>query len=220
MVCDVCTNVSAVDIDTTDDVNSILKCKKCQVIVHQECYGVEQYSEDWLCSFCVANTDVTEKKCVLCPATTGAFKKTTTNKWVHIICGLFHPKVHIVDVNKMEPVDTQRIAKSAFGKKCYICNRNGNFKVAGACVNCSQVGCKRNMHVTCAQSVGTLKEKKSKSGGLTFIALCEEHVDCKTKRLSFESIGKVLTDRKKDNLIQNAMIQNSNWLISKPVSYL
>jgi hypothetical protein len=214
MACDVCTNVSVVDLDSTDDANSILKCERCNVQVHQNCYGVENFSETWLCNFCASHADVIEKKCVLCPGTTGAFKPTTTNKWVHIVCGLFHPRVHIVDVKRMEPVDTRRIAKAAYGRECYICIKNGNFDTNGACVNCSHIGCKRNMHVTCGQTVGTLKEKMSK-GKLTFIAFCEDHIDHKTKRLSFEAIEKVLKERKKVNMIEAARFKNTKWLMKK-----
>lgn len=82
MVCDVCDKVFAADMNTTNDENSIVECVQCKVRVHQFCYGVENCSTSWLCNFCEENSSTQQtKKCVLCPNTEGALKKTTCKNW-------------------------------------------------------------------------------------------------------------------------------------------
>lgn len=159
MVCDVCENVFVLDPNSTTADNSIVECKKCKIKVHQLCYGVVKYSNNWLCSFCKANDEEDARKCELCPMTTGPLKKTTNNKYVHVVCALFTAGTIVGNPSTtMQPVHLRNVLKKVFGLQCYICEKSGTFGVSGACVTCCKPKCKRNLHVTCAQLAGTLKE--------------------------------------------------------------
>lgn len=214
MVCDVCENVFVLDMNSTSEENSILECLQCKINVHQLCYGVEKYSASWLCDFCDLNNENQIKKCELCPSTMGALKPTTTDKWVHVVCALFTPWVIINNPTTMQPVNIQKIPKKSFGQKCYICERKGLYDVVGACINCSAARCKRNLHVKCGQVAGTLKEKTDVGGALKFVVFCEEHIDAKQPRISFNSINSVLTTRTKLNNRVKAKAQNAQWLLT------
>lgn len=214
MVCDVCENVFVVDPNSTSAENSILECKQCKIKVHQLCYGVVNYSNNWLCSFCKTNIDVDARKCELCPMTAGALKKTTNNKFVHVVCALFTPGVILLNpATTMQPVNLRGIHKKLYGLLCYICEKNGKFGVSGACVTCCKPKCKRNLHITCAQLAGTLKEGRSFNGNLRFIVYCEEHLDNAAPRISLSSIAIVMTNRKKANDSKVAKSQNSGWIV-------
>jgi hypothetical protein len=222
MVCDVCTNVFVLDLNSTTDDNSIVECTQCKIKVHQLCYGVQSFSDNWLCDFCIVNSADQEKKCELCPTTGGAMKPTTSKKWVHVICSLFTPQVIVQDPVTMQPINLKNIPKRAFKLKCYVCEKKGNSNPSGACVNCSATKCKRNLHVSCGQSTGTLKEKKCSKGDLLFIVYCEDHVDLMAPRISFNSVETVLIRRIKLNEQQKASIKNAEWIASskRPVSFI
>lgn len=204
MVCDVCENVFLLDLNTTSNENSIVTCSKCNVKVHQLCYGVAEYAAEWLCDICKKSD---EKACVLCPNTTGT-------DWVHVICGLFTPGVVVKNpTTNMQPMDLTNVAKKSYGLQCYICEKNGLYRPPGACVTCSAHKCKRNLHVTCGQRAGILKERKSAKGNLIFIAYCEEHLPREANmRISFSSVATVLNDRQKVNDKQKAKTANAKWI--------
>ncbi len=60
-----------------EDNNLIVYCSKCQMTVHQQCYGIVTIpEEDWLCFPCQFYDDEKAKQieCVLCPIKGGAMK--------------------------------------------------------------------------------------------------------------------------------------------------
>lgn len=217
MVCDVCINVFSFDLDTTSDENAIVQCVQCHVNVHQFCYGVVEYSDNWLCNFCEKNDAGKEKICELCPNKMGAVKPTICKKWVHTICALFTPQVVIKNTKTtMSPINISKVPKKSYGLHCYLCDENGTEKINGASVNCSYPRCKRNLHITCAQLAGTLKEKNN-GDRLSFIVYCKDHVDISAPRISISSIDKVLESRKKINNQETAKKANSKWIVSAKI---
>ncbi|KAH9331428.1 hypothetical protein KI387_003536, partial [Taxus chinensis] len=88
------------------DYNKIIICNRCQIAVHQECYGVrkQQNFASWVCRAC--ETPTLKRECCLCPVKGGALKPTTTGQfWVHVTCAWFAREVSFLNEETMEPAD-------------------------------------------------------------------------------------------------------------------
>ncbi|KAL9228998.1 hypothetical protein vseg_004517 [Gypsophila vaccaria] len=131
------------------DYNKIIICNRCQIAVHQECYGAGNVQDftSWVCRACEI-PDV-KRECCLCPVKGGALKPTDVNTlWVHVTCAWFQPEVAFLDHLKMEPaMGILRIPLPQFLKQCVICNQTH-----GSCIQCSK--CTTYYHATCAARAG------------------------------------------------------------------
>ncbi|CAG0886345.1 unnamed protein product [Cyprideis torosa] len=88
------------------------------------CYGISKVPEgDWFCRKCQSEDKNKRVRCELCPSKDGAFKRTVSGGWAHVICGLYHSEVNFMDTTLMEPIDCSG-AKN-MGAKCYICDQHG-----------------------------------------------------------------------------------------------
>ena len=71
-----------------EDDNLIIYCSKCNMTVHQKCYGVLIIpEEDWICHLCWAFDDINHcnnMECILCPNLGGAMKPCTLKKNSHV----------------------------------------------------------------------------------------------------------------------------------------
>mmetsp|Transcript_4507 Transcript_4507/g.6742 ORF Transcript_4507/g.6742 Transcript_4507/m.6742 type:complete len:926 (+) Transcript_4507:43-2820(+) len=126
--------------------NRMLHCARCEVDVHQRCYGVLRSKEGelWVCDRCQARKHrVKPVSCVLCPRRGGAFKPTTDHKWVHVACARWIPEAKPVNPMTLSPIDLSRVPKARFHRKCYLCNQR-----QGACLDCA-AGCETYFHVLC-----------------------------------------------------------------------
>ncbi|XP_024992805.1 histone-lysine N-methyltransferase ATX3 isoform X2 [Cynara cardunculus var. scolymus] len=142
--------------DEDYDVNKIIICNRCQIAVHQECYGVRDIHDftSWVCRAC--ETHEVERECCLCPIKGGALKPTDIdNLWVHVICAWFRPEVAFVSDEKMEPATgLLRIPPDSFVKACVICKQ-----VHGSCIQCCK--CATHFHAMCASRAGYCVELHS-----------------------------------------------------------
>ncbi|XP_009774695.1 histone-lysine N-methyltransferase ATX4-like isoform X2 [Nicotiana tabacum] len=127
------------------DYNKIIICNRCQIAVHQECYGVSNLQDfaSWVCRAC--ETPEIERECCLCPVKGGALKPTDIDSlWVHVTCAWFRPEVAFHNADKMEPaVGLLRIPPNTFLRACVICKQ-----VHGSCAQCCK--CATNFHAMCA----------------------------------------------------------------------
>ncbi|GAB4844595.1 hypothetical protein Ancab_037994 [Ancistrocladus abbreviatus] len=135
------------------DYNKIIICNRCQIAVHQECYGAK-YVQDftsWVCRAC-ENPNM-ERECCLCPIKGGALKPTDIDPlWVHVTCAWFRPEVAFLDHVKMEPATgILRIPSNSFVKKCVICKQ-----IHGSCIQCCK--CATYYHAMCASRAGYCME--------------------------------------------------------------
>lgn len=215
MTCDVCNNLELVDPNSTNEDNNILECARCKVKVHQACYGVLIFAESWLCAFCKSLDKSKVRKCELCPKVSGALKPTTNKKWVHVLCALFHPLCIIENVKTMEPVDLSSLVKRHYSSRCYICLEKREFNKKGACVQCSEHNCKRNLHVTCGQKAGTLREQLADDNSIKYLSFCHFHKFKKNVDLEYKNIQANLSTRKKLHIKDIAKKRNSEWLLKE-----
>ncbi|KAK9758072.1 hypothetical protein RND81_01G204600 [Saponaria officinalis] len=135
------------------DYNKIIICNRCQIAVHQECYGAGDVQDftSWVCRACEIS-DV-KRECCLCPVKGGALKPTDVDTlWVHVACAWFQPEVAFLDHMKMEPaMGILRIPLPQFLRRCVICKQTH-----GSCIQCSK--CTTYYHATCAARAGYCME--------------------------------------------------------------
>ncbi|KAL7002378.1 RING-type E3 ubiquitin transferase [Sarracenia purpurea var. burkii] len=131
------------------DYNKIVICNRCQITVHQECYGANNVLDftSWVCRAC-ETLDV-ERDCFLCSIKGGALKPTDVNTlWVHVTCAWSRPEIAFLDVENMEPaVGLLRIPSNSFVKECVICKQ-----IHGSCTQCCK--CATSFHSMCASRAG------------------------------------------------------------------
>ncbi|ELV14211.1 Protein Jade-3 [Tupaia chinensis] len=139
VICDVCRSPDS------EEGNDMVFCDKCNICVHQACYGILKVPEgSWLCRACVMGI---HPQCLLCPKTGGAMKTTRTgDKWAHVSCALWIPEVNIACPERMEPITKiSHIPPSRWALVCNLCKMK-----TGACIQCSVKSCITAFHVTCA----------------------------------------------------------------------
>ncbi|XP_061357086.1 histone-lysine N-methyltransferase ATX3-like [Gastrolobium bilobum] len=136
--------------------NKIIICNRCQIAVHQECYGAKSVQDftTWVCRVC--ETPDVERECCLCPVKGGALKPTDVEMlWVHVTCAWFRPEVVFQNHEAMEPaLGILRIPPNSFVKTCVICKQSH-----GSCTTCCK--CATHFHVTCASRAGYSTELHS-----------------------------------------------------------
>ncbi|XP_016307019.1 protein Jade-2-like [Sinocyclocheilus anshuiensis] len=193
VVCDVCRSPEG------EDGNEMVFCDKCNVCVHQACYGILKVPQgNWLCRICALGV---QPKCLLCPRRGGALKPTRSGtKWVHVSCALWIPEVLEVSLGVFNfrsapkyqlsknvlfltkeamaenpafnrKFELVRIPASRWALSCGLCREH-----TGTCIQCSMPSCIVAFHVTCAFDHGlemctTLAENDE----VRFKSYCLEH---------------------------------------------
>nr|XP_011457659.1 PREDICTED: histone-lysine N-methyltransferase ATX3-like [Fragaria vesca subsp. vesca] len=136
--------------------NKMIICNRCQIAVHQECYGAKHVQDftSWVCRAC--ETPEVIRECCLCPVKGGALKPTDVDTlWVHVSCAWFRPEVGFLNHEKMEPaVGILRIPPTSFLKPCVICTQTH-----GSCTTCCK--CDTHFHAICASRAGYSMELHS-----------------------------------------------------------
>ncbi|XP_066128582.1 E3 ubiquitin-protein ligase Jade-2 isoform X1 [Saccopteryx bilineata] len=167
VVCDVCRSPEG------EDGNEMVFCDKCNVCVHQACYGILKVpTGSWLCRTCALGV---QPKCLLCPKRGGALKPTRSGtKWVHVSCALWIPEVSIGCPEKMEPITKiSHIPASRWALSCSLCK-----ECTGTCIQCSMPSCVTAFHVTCAFDHGLeMRTILVDNDEVKFKSFCQEHSD-------------------------------------------
>uniref|UniRef100_A0A3P9NDR3 Jade family PHD finger 2 n=1 Tax=Poecilia reticulata TaxID=8081 RepID=A0A3P9NDR3_POERE len=165
VVCDVCRSPEG------EDGNEMVFCDKCNVCVHQACYGILKVPQgNWLCRTCALGV---QPKCLLCPKRGGALKPTRSGtKWVHVSCALWIPEVSIGCPEKMEPITkVSHIPASRWALSCSLCREH-----TGTCIQCSTPSCIVAFHVTCAFDHGLeMKTLLAENDEVRFKSFCLDH---------------------------------------------
>ncbi|XP_073680224.1 protein Jade-1 [Garra rufa] len=165
VVCDVCRSPEG------EDGNEMVFCDKCNVCVHQACYGILKVPQgNWLCRTCALGV---QAKCLLCPRRGGALKPTRSGtKWVHVSCALWIPEVSIGCPEKMEPITkVSHIPASRWALSCSLCREH-----TGTCIQCCMPSCIVAFHVTCAFDHGLeMRTTLAENDEVRFKSYCLEH---------------------------------------------
>ncbi|XP_071238901.1 protein Jade-1 [Salvelinus alpinus] len=139
VVCDVCRSPDG------EDNNEMVFCDKCNICVHQACYGILKVPKgSWLCQTCALGIS---PKCQVCRKKGGAMKPTRSGtKWFHVSCALWIPEVSTGNPEKMEPItNMSHIPSNRWALTCCLCKDQ-----TGACIQCSAKSCQTVFHVSCA----------------------------------------------------------------------
>ncbi|XP_041123216.1 protein Jade-1-like isoform X2 [Polyodon spathula] len=165
VVCDVCRSPEG------EDGNEMVFCDKCNICVHQACYGILKVpTGNWLCRTCALGV---QPKCLLCPRRGGALKPTRSGtKWVHVSCALWIPEVSIGCPEKMEPITkVSHIPASRWALSCSLCKEH-----TGTCIQCSMPSCVIAFHVTCAFDHGLeMRTILAENDEVRFKSYCLDH---------------------------------------------
>ncbi|KAK6317417.1 hypothetical protein J4Q44_G00128170 [Coregonus suidteri] len=165
VVCDVCRSPEG------EDGNEMVFCDKCNICVHQACYGILKVPQgNWLCRTCALGV---QPKCLLCPKRGGALKPTRSGtKWVHVSCALWIPEVSIGCPEKMEPITkVSHIPASRWALSCSLCREH-----TGTCIQCSMPSCIVAFHVTCSFDHGLeMRTILAENDEVRFKSYCLEH---------------------------------------------
>eukprot|EP00850_Spirogloea_muscicola_P012849 SM000085S23199 [mRNA] locus=s85:26765:34362:- [translate_table: standard] len=169
--------------------NQFMMCDRCQVAVHEMCYGVRAAGRvgSWVCRACEEPSN--ELQCCLCPIKGGALKPSTVKGvWAHVTCAWWVPGVVIPDGARMEPIAGLRNVNAERFKlvfayvqagimRCMVCRQPH-----GACIQCDEPGCMASYHPMCAFKAGFMLEMStsslaSKNGetGLQLRSYCGKH---------------------------------------------
>eukprot|EP00892_Ulva_mutabilis_P011925 jgi/Ulvmu1/9104/UM005_0199.1 len=191
--------------------NQIVFCDRCNVPVHQQCYGLGEIpAGEWLCWPCklhergLREQGMPQDKirpprfkqegspdysggskdvtCALCPVKRGIFKKTACNsRWVHLVCA--HWQTPEVSVAQED------VAEAVHGIDTI---RPERFSMTcaycrqrtGATVKCSHHKCHTTFHPLCARKVGCFAVCKHSTGRgrPTYKTWCPQHGDAAQRR--------------------------------------
>ncbi|XP_051979723.1 LOW QUALITY PROTEIN: lysine-specific demethylase 4B-like [Xyrauchen texanus] len=183
-----------------DDGTSILLCcNSCSLQVHASCYGVspDTKPEGWMCSRCTAIAWTAA--CCLCSLRGGALKKTTDDRWVHVICAVAVAEVRFVNAVEREPVDVTAVPDTRKRLKCVYCHKTTK-EFMGACIQCSYDNCSKSFHTTCALLAGVVM----KPADLPYVVSVTCHKHKQTNQKQVKNISRELS------LGQEVIGRNSN----------
>lgn len=169
-ICDIC------HYGYSEPGDMLVYCEKCNIPVHQSCYGIDTVPEgEWMCSVCKNNLCPTHVTCAICLKSGGAMHQTADHQWVHLICVFYTPELSLnlsgpeVLVEGLSLISKERAALC-----CSICKVSG-----GGCIQCSSRTCTTAYHPYCALKSGFILTSKEDGSGFQYVSYCKVHTEKK-----------------------------------------
>ncbi|KAL9245520.1 hypothetical protein vseg_019164 [Gypsophila vaccaria] len=173
--------------DTGDQLNRLVVCRSCKVVVHQKCYGIQREGNVlWMCSWCKYKSDgavgqglSSDRPCVLCPKSGGACKRFERAggegavEFAHLFCCMWMPEVHIGSARMMEPLLSVEGMNDVREKLvCNLCKIKRGFSI-----RCSYGSCRTSFHPICGREARNKLEIWGKFGcdDIELRAFCSKH---------------------------------------------
>ena len=165
-------------------------CEKCNVAVHQSCYGHNLLAEcpegDWYCERCTAlmeqekiQNGLCDPKmfaCVLCSDLKGIIVKTNIG-WVHLTCVNWMPEIWFTD-EKYKTCIEGNLTKERQQLICSYC-KGRNKKKVGFCIQCDYKDCSTSFHVRCAMDQELIKSWDEMEDHMVGDKVWEAYIFCK-----------------------------------------
>ena len=143
--------------DSFED-NPIVLCDRCDLAVHQNCYGVHRLPQgEWLCDPCAAGETTSTLGCPGCPRKGGALKRTRDGEWggwAHVVCTLFLPETGFLEPEALDrAAGFDLIHPDRKKLKCHLCDDAGD-RVCGGKIQCTHGRCQKAFHPSCGMAHG------------------------------------------------------------------
>ncbi|DBA86261.1 TPA: hypothetical protein ACH3X1_005761 [Trebouxia sp. C0004] len=181
--------------------NLIVFCERCDIAVHQRCYGVDDIpAGEWLCWPCKVFEEEQRKEgvpqakirpprwevqggqleggskavqCALCPIRQGAFRRTADGlAWMHEVDALWQPELSVIPGNICNAYQgVPDINADRLGVACAVCARSTD----GAVIRCSSSHCSVAFHPMCARNAGQYLAVKEVGNKTVYKAFCGQH---------------------------------------------
>ncbi|KAA6425122.1 MAG: hypothetical protein FRX49_04618 [Trebouxia sp. A1-2] len=181
--------------------NLIVFCERCDIAVHQRCYGVDDIpAGEWLCWPCKVFEEEQRKEgvpqakirpprwevqggqleggskavqCALCPIRQGAFRRTADGlAWMHEVDALWQPELSVIPGNICDAYQgVPDISADRLGVACAVCGRSSD----GAVIRCSSSHCSVAFHPMCARNAGQYLAVKEVGNKTVYKAFCAQH---------------------------------------------
>lgn len=160
--CDACID----DYNDVENGDDMVICDKCNVAVHQSCYGHDLLNGfpqgDWFCQRCLllmkqeketGHCDPQSAACALCNGMKGALVETNLG-WVHLTCVNWMPDIWFKTGSDYKIVEGKQ-TQGRGSLSCCFCRRRS--KHNNYCIQCDYKDCPTSFHVRCAISEKLIK---------------------------------------------------------------
>uniref|UniRef100_A0A0N5A544 PHD-type domain-containing protein n=1 Tax=Parastrongyloides trichosuri TaxID=131310 RepID=A0A0N5A544_PARTI len=212
-ICEVCRD------HTSNENDEIAFCDRCDKGFHQQCYGIPDTKEMFLCNPCLLLLDEIPR-CIVCPVQGGALKILDNGyDFCHINCARYIKELNFGDDETLEPITgIMNIFDTGNLSKCSICDID-----YGHTIKCSNKNCEVYFHVECGKRADlymNIESNPDKEDEIT--TLCESHtmvlkniikknINLKNKK-TYDEANNMISNYIKNNDITRVSTANLSFL--------